>query len=361
MAGRRHAASCGKQCLRGILGTTTMIVDSVGPTRFERGSGTRRRLVRAAVLGLLAGLIAVWPSSAAAPDAASKSVCVLYSRDLPPYREAVAGFKAELDRHGKHRYVELMMTGSATEDLQKRISEIKPDVVVTLGTQASKVASVSVEGVPIVFAMVANPVDSGILPRRPSADQSVAGVTTDVAPAEQFALLKQVVPGAKRIAVINCPQYTGATVASGEKAAKAAGMELLRFPVEPYRVDAAIEKLAKASVDAIWTVTDPGVMVPATAKRILTYALKAKVPVIGFSPAMVRAGALLGFEIDPKSLGAQAGKAVAGVLYEGKKPADFHVIYPEKVVVILNALVAQRIGVQLSEDVMAKAEVIKAE
>jgi putative ABC transport system substrate-binding protein len=331
------------------------------PTRTVRARKTRWRAVRAAAIGLLAALAAAWPTPSPASEPAQKTVCILFSRDLPPYRQAVEGLKAELDRHGKHRYVELMMTGSATDDLEKRISQAKPDVVVTLGTEASKVAVASVEDVPVVFAMVANPVDSGILPRRPSADQAVAGVTTDVAPAEQFALLRQVVPKAKRIAVIYCPQYTEATVAGGEKAAKAAGMELLRFPVEPYRVDAALENLARESVDAMWTVTDPGVMVPATAKRILTYALKAKVPVIGFSPAMVRAGALLGFEIDPKALGAQAAGIVAGLLYEGKKPADFHVVYPEGPVLYLNAAVAQRIGVKLPEAVVAKAQVVQAE
>jgi len=320
-----------------------------------------RRLGRALLVGLLAFAGGTWDAVDAAEEAQTKNVCILYSRDLPPYRQAVEGLKAELDHRGKHQYTELVMTGTAVEDLEKRIFDAKPDVVVTLGTEASKVASGYLDKTPVVFAMVANPVDSGILPRRSYADQLVAGVTTDVSPAEQFALLRKMVPGAKRVAIIYCPQYTGATVDAGERAAKAVGIELVRFAVEPYRTEAALENLSKESVDAIWTVTDPGVMVPAVAKRILTYALKAKIPVIGFSPAMVRAGALMGFEIDPKAVGAQAGRIATAILYEGKTPADFHLAYPDKTTIYVNAIVAQRINVPIPDDVKRKAEVVQAE
>jgi len=329
------------------------------------GSRTRhRRWPKAgiAALALVLGAAAVLPLSAAAPEpaAAPKTVCILFSRDIPPYREAAEGAKAGLEKAGPYRCVEVVMTGQNTEELTKRIMQTKPDLVLTLGTEATKTASMQVENVPIVFAMVANPVDSGILPRKPSPDQQMAGVTTDVAPARQFEFLKQAVPGAKRIAVIYCPQYTEATVAAGEKAAKAGGLELVRFPVEPYRVDDALDKLSKETVDAVWTVTDPGVMVTATARRILTFALKAKVPVIGFSPAMVRAGALMGFGIDNKAIGVQAG-AVAAAVLKGKKPAEFNLVYPADVTLILNSVVAQRIEVKLPEALVAKAQMINVE
>jgi putative ABC transport system substrate-binding protein len=186
-------------------------------------------------------------------------------------------------------------------------------------------------------------------------------VTTDVSPAQQFEMLRKLVPSVKRIAIIYCPQYTEATVANGEKAAKALGIELVRFPVEPYRVDEAIDKLSRESVDAVWTVTDPGVVVPASAKRILVFALKAKLPVIGFSPAMVRAGALLGFEIDPAAIGRQAGGAAGAILRQGKKAADFNLLYPDTTLLVLNAAVAQQIGVVLPEALAAKAQMVQGE
>ena len=308
------------------------------------------------------------PNPAAAPggtpgkplhaEAPPTTIGVLFSRDLPPYREAVEGFKARLGPDGAYTFVELIVTESEVGQLMDRVKAAQPALILTLGTEASKVAAVRAADTPIVFAMVANPVDSGVLPQRAYPGQMVAGVTTDVSPAEQFRTLRQAVPDARRVAVIYCPQYTEATVTAADASAKTMGMELIRFPVEPYRVDLAIDRLENAKVDALWTLTDPGVMVSAAAKRILTSALKAKTPVVGFSPAMVQAGALLGLGIDAKAIGRQAGNIAVAILGGEKRPADFHLVYPDETSVHVNLTVAARIGLALPKEFVAKAKTV---
>jgi len=298
------------------------------------------------------------PGEATRPEPPRKTVCILFSRDLPPYREAVDGFKERLGDGAAYRFVELIVTGTEVGRLIERVKSSRPDLIVTLGTEASKVAAVHAGNTPVLFAMVANPIDSGILPRRAYPDQTVTGVTTDVAPAEQFEALCRVLPAARRVAVIYCPQYTEATVTAAEAAAKKMGIELVRFPVEPYRVASAIERLRARNVDALWTLTDPGVMVPASARRILTSALKAKMPVIGFSPAMVRAGAVLGLGIESKAIGRQAGEIAVAILREGKRPADFHLVYPRKTCVHVNLGVARQIGLKLPRELLAQAKTV---
>jgi putative ABC transport system substrate-binding protein len=184
-------------------------------------------------------------------------------------------------------------------------------------------------------------------------------VTTDVDPAEQFKVLKKTLPEAERVGVIYCPQYTDATVSAADDAARKAGLDLIRLPVEPYRVAPAIERLLKKDADALWTATDPGVMVPASARKILTSAVKGRLPVFGFSPAMVRAGAVVGFGIDPRAIGRQAGDLAHALLHEGKTPADVHLVYPRQVQVHVNLDVAERIGIRLPASVLANAERIK--
>jgi len=301
------------------------------------------------------------PSKAVHTGASSRTVCVLFSRDLPPYREAVEGFKARVGSDGGYAFIEFIVTEAEVGQLMDRVKAARPALVLTLGTEASKVAATGVEDTPVVFAMVANPIDSGVLPRRAYPGQIVAGVTTDISPAEQFEALRQALPDAKRVAVIYCPQYTQATVTAAEAAAKTMGMELIRLPVEPYRVGPAVERLENEKVDALWTLTDPGVMVPAAAKRILTSALKAKLPVLGFSPAMVRAGALLGLGIDPKAVGRQAGGIAVAILEGRTKPADVHLLYPDQTSVHVNLTVAERIGVELPRDLVAKARTVHAQ
>jgi putative ABC transport system substrate-binding protein len=305
------------------------------------------------------------PARAAAPDE-TRTICLLFSRDLEPYREAVEGLKQrlcppEVDSapDGAYTFAERIVTETEVDALIEWLGARRPDLIVTLGTEASKVAAVHVQKTPVLFAMVANPIDNGILPRRNYPGQLVCGVATDVGPAEQFKVLKQALPGAKRVGVIYCPQYTEATVAAAGQAARDAGLDFVRLPVEPYRVAPAIQRLHERDVDALWTVTDPGVMVPASARKILTSALKARLPVLGFSPALVRAGAVVGFGIEPRDVGRQAGDIAHALLREGKTPADIHLRYPKKVTVHVNLDVAERIRVSLPTSLLAEAERIK--
>lgn len=308
--------------------------------------------------------------AAAAPDAAPPSpamprqtLAFLFSRDVEPYREAVEGLKESLLRtpEGRSRghayaFTERVVAGAEADTVGAWLRNRPPDLIVTLGTQASRMAVDHAGDTPVLFAMVANPIDNGILPRRPRAGQRVCGVTTDVDPAEQFEVLKEALPEAKRLGVIYCPQYTQATVAAGVRAAGDAGLDLVRLPVEPYRVAPAIERLYARKVDVLWTVTDPGVMVPASARKILTRTLKSDTPVIGFSPAMVRAGAVLGFGIRPRRIGRQAGDIAHALLRQGKPPADVHLVYPEDVTLHVNPTVADRLRVRLPASLPARAE-----
>jgi len=325
-------------------------------------------LVGAGLRPLHAAAPAPTPADAPAPvvDAGPKTVCLLFSRDLEPYRQAVEGLKQRLlaspDGTGPaaaYAFSERVVTETEVDALTDWLRDRKPDLIVTLGTEASKVAALHTRDTPILFAMVANPVDNGVLPRRTHPGQLVCGVTTDVNPAEQFRVLKEVAPSAKSVGVIYCPQYTGATVSAADEPARAAGLDLVRLPVEPYRVAPAIERLQARRVDALWTVTDPGVMVPASARRILTSALKSNMPVLGFSPAMVRAGAVVGFGITPQAIGRQAGDIAHALLRHGKTPADFHLVYPKDVTLHVNLAVAERIGIRLPGALLARAKRIK--
>jgi putative ABC transport system substrate-binding protein len=301
--------------------------------------------------------MAIVTTASAAPwsRAAPTKVCILLSSDAAPYRQAIEGFKEKTADRG-YRFSEIVLAETQASDVIVRLRRLRPDLILALGTRAGKLASKYTEDAPVVFAMVANPVDSGILPRRPHRGQRVAGVTTDVTPAEQFRLLRRVVPRARRVAVIYSPAHTEATVAAGERAAEKMGMELVRLPVEAYRIDGALSELRRTRVDAIWTVTDPGVMVPACAKRILAHALEAKLPVIGFSPATVRAGALVGLGVDARSIGGQAGLVASAILYENKTPAQLHVVHPRETELAVNVAVAERIDVDLPDSLVRSAK-----
>ena len=53
-------------------------------------------------------------------------------------------------------------------------------------------------------------------------------------------------------------------------------------------------------------------------QNILLTSFRARVPLVAFSPAYVRAGALMAVHVTPTQLGAQAGVIARGVLLQGK-------------------------------------------
>lgn len=322
----------------------------------RRRPGTVARAV-ALVATVCAGTLYAGPAAEAPrPAAETRTVCILLSRDLPGARDVVDGFKAGLDARGVHRYVELALKDEPATDLRRRIAEGRPDLVFAVGPEAARLAFVQTSDVPVLFAMVSNPVDAGLLATRSEPGQRAAGVACEADPRQQFDLLRQVLPQARRVAVVYCPPHTGGVVAAGEEAAKSLGLELVRVPIEPFQVDAATDRLERAPVDALWAIPDPGVLVPAGARRLLTWALANRVPVLGYSAALVRAGTLAALCPDPAGMGRQAGTAAAAILHGGKTPADIHLIYPQKTGLYLNLALASRLGLRLPEELTSQAE-----
>jgi len=345
-----------------------------GPARPTALTAAPRREPSAvAPLGGMAGLSAAAGSASAVPAGAPPPpadrpvggvVAVLLARNLKPYREAAAGFEKALAAdplvaQGGWRFPKRVVEGTDPGEVRRWLAAQRPlRLILALGTEAARLAAEAPPAAPIVFAMVANPVDAGLLPARPRPDQRICGVTTDVDPAEQFRVVREVLPKARRLAVIYCPAYTEATVRAGVAAAEKAGLRLLALPVEPFQVAPALERLAAEPVDAVWTVTDPGVVVPAAARRILQETLRRKVPVVGFSPAMVRAGALLGFGIEPRAAGREAGGVALALLRGEKTPADFHVVYPRAATLYVNPAVADRLGVRIPRSLRLRAKLV---
>eukprot|EP01032_Pedospumella_encystans_P026470 gene26469-29906_t len=98
--------------------------------------------------------------------------------------------------------------------------------------------------------------------------------------------------------------------------------------------------------DVLLAVADPQVYNSATISNILLATYRARVPVVAFSPAYVKAGALLALYSTPRQIGVQAGALARGVLQGGPVPASQ---YPQEFSVAVNEHVARSLGLTLDE------------
>ena len=290
-------------------------------------------------------------------------IAVIKSRDIALYNIALEGFNKALKDKGIYANLVQYDIKASKEEGYKVAAQIKlrkPELILTLGSQATKIAKESIEDIPVVFSMVLNPVDSGLVDSMQSSGNNLTGVSMDIPIRDQFENLKMVVPRrVKRIGVLYNPKETGAVVAQALKVAKEMGLELIVKPVNSKKdVPEALKELCRR-IDVLWSVADSTVFSPQSTRFIILHTLRNRIPFMGLSPSYVKAGALLALSWDYEDIGRQSGEIAAKVL-AGKKPADLPIAAPRKIFLLLNLRTAEQIGIKIPPDVINRAkEVIR--
>ena len=271
-------------------------------------------------------------------QAADPLVVVLRSSRAAPYARALEGIREGLTDAVR---VEVLVVEAGSPERADQIRELEPDLVLSLGSTATRWAMTHTENAPIVFAMVLHPVSSGLVKslRRPGG--RVTGAALDIPVTTQFEVLRDVV-GANRVAVLYDPNETADLVKSARAAAKARGILLLPIAVDgPKALEGSLSRV-DGSVDALWSVADRTVMSRGAAERVLLHTLREGIPFIGLSEQFVRAGALLALVSSYEENGRQAA-ALARKILGGRTPASLAVAQPERVEIVFNPRTAERL------------------
>jgi ABC-type uncharacterized transport system substrate-binding protein len=109
------------------------------------------------------------------------------------------------------------------------------------------------------------------------------------------------------------------------------------------QLPSALQRVTEEA-DVLVALPDPMVFNGATIQNILTAAYRRRIPLVGFSPAYIKAGALLALYSTPAQVGAQAGEIARGVLSGRPLPPAQG---PRRFTVEVNTNVARSLGLQL--------------
>ena len=289
--------------------------------------------------------------------AAEDFIAVLKSRDLPQYTEAVNGFLQEWAQSSSALPVREAVLKNSTDDARTVFgSAAKPAAVVAVGADAARWA-IKNTSCPAVFCMVANARSSLIANINTAAVARVNGVSLDIPPKTQLQTLSVYLPNAKRVGVIYDPRKSGGTVQELEQAAAAMGIQLLKEAVtSESSLPEATDRIV-GQIDVLWAPVDSTVYNSRSAQFILTRMLEHKVPVMGFSENMVRAGALLALQVNHAAVGAQTAALLQTVL-NGEALAGGTVQAPRSYNVMLNDRVQQFLGNPIPRIAMQQASFI---
>jgi putative ABC transport system substrate-binding protein len=287
----------------------------------------------------------------ACADAAS--VVIVMSRPLPAYDAAQQGFASVVG--GQSRCYVLTGEAAVTRRVMAQIRSERPDLVLALGTEAATQVVTQLGGTPAVFAMVVDPVQSGLIsnPSRPGGNMT--GVTLAVPASETIEALRRALPGARRVGVIYDPAQSQRLVGEMSDAARSAGLQVTSRAVHSAaEVPRAAEEL-RGRVDVLYAQVDATVYSPQSARFVLLFALRNRIPVIGFSANLAEAGALLAVYPDYGDVGRQAGYLAQRIL-GGEAPGSIAVAAPRRALLAINLNVERTLGLTLSSSVRRSAD-----
>jgi putative tryptophan/tyrosine transport system substrate-binding protein len=314
--------------------------------------GSRPKPRRRALL--LICMAALWLMVAAATSTARAArIVIVLSSEAEPYTQAEASFRNRIPAQG-HSIVTTLLKNLADKGLDQSIG---PDVdaIVAIGTPAAAWLQQNLPASkPLIYCMVANPASNGLTDGRTN-----DGVSTDVPLAAQFNLIRESLPQTHVLGML-CHTNTpaGQRQLAQVREVLPADWRLEAVSTEQHdSVAAAIDALIQKGPDVIWTAPDATIYDTASVRALLLAALRAKKPVFGFSPAFVRAGALLGVGVDPRAQGQQAADILLQRLDRIKDAAapDSRVRPPEQFQIAINLIVAENLGITLPDTLVRRA------
>ena len=270
------------------------------------GSVTIRRLT------LLLVALCLWPFATSVP-AREAQVWLALSEDGVIHREAAAAVSARLGRSVS------VLTLPWQELLA--VPRPPPRLVVTLGCGAFR-AFVEKRGqqppptVPLLATLITRSVYEREIVAYPAAHSAQF---LDQPFHRQFRLIGTIRPTPTRVGVLLSPE-TSNLLPSLEKAAAKAGLRLVAAIVENEERFFRQLQWLLGDIDVLLALPDARVFNSQTIRNILTAAYRQRVPLVGFSAAYVRAGALLAIHATPTQAGQAAALAVRDFLTGGSLP-----------------------------------------
>jgi putative tryptophan/tyrosine transport system substrate-binding protein len=233
---------------------------------------------------------------------------------------------------------------------------LKVDVILTVGSAAA-VARQATSTIPIVFALAADPVGSGLVASlaRPGGNLTGLSLQSSDLAGKRIELLREVLPGLRRLAIIANVDSSSAVLESAEARAAARKLGLDADVLEIRRAEdigPAFGTL-ESGVQALYACPDP--LVNANHARINTLALGARLPTIHPFRDYLGAGGFMSYGANNADLFRRAGDYVDKIL-RGAKPGDLPVEQPTKFDLVINLTTAKALGLKIPESFLLRAD-----
>ena len=279
-----------------------------------------------------------------------------------PYLEEFVRRLADLGFvEGRNLTIEIRSQAGKADELPALAAELARlncDVLVATGTEDRLVAfERATRDTPIVVVAVDyDPLATGHIASLARPGGRITGLThlqTEL-PAKRVELLKDLLPDARRIAVLADYSNTG-QLASAQSGAKRLGLHLhvLELKTPPYDYEVAFAEAVRVKAQALLVLGSAN-FVPAR-PRITALALKHRLPSMFHHSVWAEFGGLASYGANFSSTFRRAAEQVA-MIFNGKKPADMPVEQPTRFELVVNMKTAKALGITIPHVIQLRAD-----
>jgi putative ABC transport system substrate-binding protein len=323
------------------------------------------KIKRREFITLLGGAAVTWPLAARAQQP-TKLPTIGYLGGATPAADGqrVASFVQQLHELGWNEGRNVKIEYRWAEGRSERLAEIaaefvrlKVDIIVTYGTPAVVAARQATSVIPIVFAVVADPVGTGLAASLARPGGNVTGLSlqqTDVA-GKRLELLREIVPHLRRLAFMGNLGNPALMLELGEvqAAARILGLEITTPEIRRAEDIAPGFEALKGHAEGLYVEPDP--LLLANRVRFNTLVLTARLPAIYNSREWVEAGGLMSYGPNFLDLFRRAAGYVDKIL-RGAKPGDIPIEQPTKFDLVINLTTAKALGLTIPESFLLRAD-----
>ena len=242
--------------------------------------------------------------------------------------------------------------------LAAELAQSGVDVIVTGGTLAAQALKAATQSIPIVVAIMADPVAAGVVQNLARPDRNITGFSI-VAPelgTKRLQLLKEIVPGISSIAVLLNARNPQSQIELREMKAAASAMGLQVYPIDISTaggLEDAFVAMNKAAAQALIVLTDPVLF--SERKPTVALANANRLPAAYPFQAYVEDGGLMSYGPSDTDLFRRAAGYVDRIL-KGARPGELPVEQPTKFDLFINLSAARTLGVTIPESFLTRAD-----
>jgi putative ABC transport system substrate-binding protein len=310
---------------------------------------------RRELLAALGGAAAAWPLAARAQQAVP-IIGSIYSVSAASWTDNMDAFRRGLAEvgfvDGRNVAIDYRWADGRIERMREFAADLirrKVAVIVTGGATAGVRDVVSAtKTVPIVFTTALDPVASGLVASLNRPGANVTGVTFigSELVGKQLELLKELIPGAAKIATLvnpNNPVMAEGVIQNARTAARRLGLDVIVIHARTEsEIDAAFTSAVEQRTSALFA---EDAYFASRGEQIAALGLRHRLPTVGV-PQNVTAGMLMGYGANIPDSYRQAGIYVGRIL-KGEKPGDLPVLQPTKFSLVINLKTAKALGIDV--------------